>query len=569
MDNLDTQTPQSTHPDYQSYHYQSYRYQSYIDQFNIDELEQQILQGCRINGINAYVECVGRHAQSDKANKVALVHEDTQGNIHKITYAQLDKLSGKMANLLTSLGVEKGDRVSTMLSRTPTLLAVIVGAWRIGAVYQPLFTAFGVEAIEYRLEKAATKVVFTDSHNREKFNDINPLPNMVMVGSEQAAKQYGDWHFDSLMAAQSEDFEPVMLTGEDPFLQMFTSGTVGKSKGVAVPLKALTAFYLYMVHAVGLSDDDQFWNMADPGWAYGLYYAITGPLLVGATTHFNESGFDAKHTLDFIKNHKITNLASSPTAFRMMKSSGVFDNKADELPLLTRISSAGETLNTEVVTWITDHLGASILDHYGQTELGMACCCHHKLTHDQPIGSMGMPLPGYRLAVLDENFNELGAGVQGQLAVDVANSPSLFFQGYTWNEKNPFENGYYLTGDMVEQHDDGTFWFVGRDDDIITTAGYRVGPTDVENTVMEHPSVAETAAIGVPDDIRGHIIKSYVVLKDGYTGNDELAKDIQSLVHARLSAHAYPRIVEFIDALPKTPSGKVQRFMLRSMSVAQ
>lgn len=165
MDNLDTQTPQSTHPDYQSY----------IDQFNIDELEQQILQGCRINSINGYVECVGRHAQSGKANKVALVHEDTQGNIHKITYAQLDKLSGKMANLLTALGVKKGDRVSTMLSRTPTLLAVIVGAWRIGAVYQPLFTAFGVEAIDYRLEKAATKVVFTDSHNREKFNDINPL----------------------------------------------------------------------------------------------------------------------------------------------------------------------------------------------------------------------------------------------------------------------------------------------------------------------------------------------------------------------------------------------------------
>ena len=170
MDNLDTQTPQSTHHDYQNYHYQSY-----IDQFNIDELEQQILQGCRINGINAYVECVGRHANFDKANKVALVHEDTQGDIHKITYAQLDKLSGKMANLLTALGVKKGDRVSTMLPRTPTLLAVIVGAWRIGAVYQPLFTAFGVEAIEYRLQKAATKVVFTDSHNREKFNDINPL----------------------------------------------------------------------------------------------------------------------------------------------------------------------------------------------------------------------------------------------------------------------------------------------------------------------------------------------------------------------------------------------------------
>lgn len=551
-------SPSSTHPPYQSY----------IDQFNINELEQRILVGCRIKGINAYVECVGRHAQSDKANKVALVHEDTQGNVNKITYAQLDALSGKMANLLTSLGVKQGDRVSTMLPRTPNLLAVIVGAWRIGAVYQPLFTAFGVEAIDYRLAKAATKVVFTDAQNREKFNDITQRPTMVMVGNQDDAKRHGDLHFDSLMAAQNDTFEPVMLTGEDPFLQMFTSGTVGKSKGVAVPLKALTAFYLYMVHAVGLSEDDQFWNMADPGWAYGLYYAITGPLLLGATTYFNESGFNAQHTLDFIKNHKITNLAASPTAFRMMKSSGVFDRKADELPLLTRISSAGETLNTEVVTWINENLGATILDHYGQTELGMACCCHHILDHDKPIGSMGLPLPGYRLAVLDDNFNEVGNGVHGQLAVDVANSPALFFQGYTWNEKNPFEKGYYLTGDMVERHDDGTFWFAGRDDDIITTAGYRVGPTDVENTIMEHESVAETAAIGVPDEIRGHVIKSYVVLKDGLTGSEALAKDIQNLVHERLSAHAYPRIVEFIDALPKTPSGKVQRFMLRSMSVA-
>ena len=546
---------------------QSPHYQSYIDQFNIDELENTILQGSRIHGINAYVECVGRHVHSANANKVALVHEDTHGNINNLTYAQLDTLSAKMANLLTSLGVKAGDRVSTMLSRTPSLLAVIVGAWRIGAVYQPLFTAFGVEAIAYRLDKAATKVVFTDVHNREKFNEIKNLPKMVMVGTADEASLHGDLHFDSLMQQQAAHFEPVMLTGEAPFLQMFTSGTVGKSKGVAVPLKALTAFYLYMVHAVGLSDEDNFWNMADPGWAYGLYYAITGPLLLGATTHFNEAGFNAEHTLAFIKNHKITNLAASPTAFRMMKSSGVFDNKADELPLLTRISSAGETLNTEVVTWIHDNLNAVILDHYGQTELGMACCCHHILAHDKPIGSMGVPLPGYRLAVLDDNFNEVGAGVHGQLAVDVANSPSLFFQGYTWNEKNPFENGYYLTGDMVEKHDDGTFWFAGRDDDIITTAGYRVGPTDVENTVMEHESVAETAAIGVPDEIRGHVIKSYVVLKAGYKGSDELAKAIQSLVHERLSAHAYPRIVEFIDTLPKTPSGKVQRFMLRSMSV--
>lgn len=541
-------------------------YHSYIEGFNLDELESRILSGSR-QAINAYVECCGRHATSSKADKVALVHEDTAGNTNKLTYADLDKLSGQMANLLTALGVKKGDRVATMLSRTPNLLAVILGTWRIGAVYQPLFTAFGVEAIEYRLQKANTKVVFTDSANREKFNEIQQLPTMVMVGSQAEADVHQDLHFDTEMAKYGSDCEAVLLNAEEPFLQMFTSGTVGKSKGVAVPLKALTAFYIYMTDAVGLTDEDNFWNMADPGWAYGLYYAITGPLLLGATTHFNEAGFNAQHTLDFIKNHQITNLAASPTAFRMMKSSGVFDNKADELTQLKLISSAGEPLNTEVVTWIKQNLDALIFDHYGQTETGMTCCCHHVLEHDKPIGSMGLPMAGYRLVVIDSEFNEVAHGTEGQLAVDVANSPAFFFQGYTWDEKNPFEKGYYLTGDVVEQHDDGTFWFSGRDDDIITTAGYRVGPTDVENTVLEHEAVAESAAVGVPDEIRGHVIKSFVVLKAGYTGSDELAKEIQNLVHERLSAHAYPRIVEFVESLPKTPSGKIQRFMLRNMSV--
>ncbi len=546
---------------------ESILYDAYLAQFDIEQLEKQILSGCRVNGLNAYVECCGRHAQSDKASKIALVHEDTNGNVNKFTYAQLDEMSGKVANLLKSLGVKAGDRVSTMLSRTPELLSVILGAWRIGAVYQPLFTAFGCEAIEYRLEKADTKVVFTDAHNREKFNEIKQLPKMVMVGTQQEADLHQDLHFASVVESQSSDCEPVLLSGEAPFLQMFTSGTVGKSKGVAVPLKALSAFYLYMYYAVGLRDDDNFWNMADPGWAYGLYYAITGPLLMGATTHFNESGFKADHTFEFITKHQITNLAASPTAFRMMKSSGVFDNKTKELAQLKRISSAGETLNIEVVNWVKDNMGCPIMDQYGQTETGMTCCCHHSLEHETPVGSMGLPLPGYHLVVLDSEFNEVKNGEQGQLAVDVSRSPSFFFQGYTWNEKNPYEGNYYLTGDIVEKHDDGTFWFSGRDDDIITTAGYRVGPTDVENTVMEHEAVAENAAVGVPDEIRGHVIKSFIVLKQGYTGSDELAKEIQHLVHERLSAHAYPRIIEFVDSLPKTPSGKIQRFMLRNMSL--
>ncbi len=538
-------------------------YQDYIDNFDINRLEEQILAGSR-SALNAYVECCGRHAQNGKADKVALVHEDTNGNTFKYTYAELDEMSGKMANLLASYGVKAGDRVSTMLPRTANLLAVILGTWRIGAVYQPLFTAFGVESIEYRLDKADTKVVFTNAENREKFNEIQSLPKMVMVGTTEEASKHDDDHFETVLNAQSADFEPIVLTGDDPFLQMFTSGTVGKSKGVSIPLNALTAFYLYMYYAIGLREDDHYWNMADPGWAYGLYYAITGPLMMGATTHFNECGFDAQQTFDFMKNHKISNLASSPTAYRMMKSSGVFDNKADDFPFLVKANSAGETLNTEVVNWVQDNLGCLVLDQYGQTETGMTCCAHHSLQHPTPVGSMGVPLPGHELIVLDDDFNEVPIGQTGQLAVIVSKSPAFYFTGYSWNEKNPFQDDYYLTGDIVEKHDDGTYWFSGRDDDIIITAGYRVGPTDVENVVMEHEAVAESAAVGIPDETRGNIIKSFIVLKDGHTGSDELAKEIKTLVRERLSAHAFPRQIEFVDALPKTPSGKVQRFMLRN-----
>ncbi|SFB79761.1 acetyl-CoA synthetase [Marinospirillum celere] len=539
-------------------------YAAFMKSFQLAEVEKQ-LDGSLATGFNAYVECCGRHAQGSKANQPALIHEDTQGKVTQLTFAELDALSGKLANLMKSQGVGQGDRVAAMLSRTPDLLALILAAWRLGAVYQPLFTAFGYEAIEYRLTQAKTKLVFTDAENREKFKPIKDLPQMVMLGSDADASQWGDLHYASLLVDQSSNCEAPILDAEAPFLQMFTSGTVGKSKGVAVPVKALPAFYIYMRYAIDLQEGDTFWNMADPGWAYGLYYAITGPLLMGVTTHFNEAGFTAENTLDFLKKHKITNLASAPTAYRMMKSSGVLDGKSNELSLRVA-SSAGEPLNTEVVNWVGDNLGCRVMDHYGQTETGMTCCCHHALTHLSPVGSMGMPMPGYRLAILDAEYKELEAGQTGQLAVDMENSPAFFFQGYTWQEKKPFHDKYYLTGDVVEKHEDGTFWFAGRDDDIITTAGYRVGPTDVENTVLEHPAVAESAAVGKPDELRGYVIKSFVVLKAGHEPSDGLVKDIQALVRERLSAHAFPREIEFVEALPKTPSGKIQRFILRKQA---
>ena len=551
-------------------------YNDYYHNFDMNALLAEIYGEHLDDRLNAYMACCGRHVRDGRGDNLALVHEDTAGNVTRMTFAELDKASAQVANLLTSYGVQVGDQVATMLPRTPELLTIVLATWRIGAVYQTLFTAFGYDSIKYRMDKANTKVVFTNIDNRSKFEDLAEQTKMVMVGSKNNAQadnesKWSDDYYAQMMATQPQTLEAVFLNEDAPFLQMFTSGTVGKSKGVSVPLSALSAFYLYMRYAIDLRADDNYWNMADPGWAYGLYYAITGPLLMGVTTYFNEAGFDAANTRDFMVRHKITNLASSPTAFRMMKSSGVFEKSHDDASAhlaLRCANSAGETLNTEVVNWVETYLNCQVKDQYGQTETGMTCCAHHALAHECPTGSMGMALPGHTLVVLDDDMQVLTDGEQGQLAVVVSQSPAFYFCGYSWNEKDAFVDGYYLTGDVVERHSDGSYWFSGRDDDIIITAGYRVGPTDVENTVLEHEAVAESAAVGVPDEVRDHTIKSYVVLKDGIEGTDEIAKEIQDLVRRRLSTHAYPREVEFVAELPKTPSGKIQRFLLRSLSAA-
>lgn len=538
-------------------------YHHYLEKFSIERVVAR-LDDHQDGLLNAFEACCGRHVRAGRGDVQALVQEDINGDVHSLTYAELDEQSAKLAGWFQAQGLGQGDRVACMLPRTPQLLIAVLATWRIGAVYQPLFTAFGPDAVDYRLGRADTKLVITDQANRYKFDGLSQCPPVLAVGGV-TSEHANDHDWQAALTHTSMSAESPRLSPEAPFLQMFTSGTVGKPKGVAVPLSGMTAFAIYMELAIDLRDDDRFWNMADPGWAYGLYYAITGPLLLGVTTHFCEAGFSAEGALAFMKRHHITNFAAAPTAYRLMKASGLFDDAHETLELRAA-SSAGEPLNTEVVTWVEKSLGCPVMDHYGQTETGMTCNNHHALDHLKHVGAMGVPMPGYRLAILDAEYHELPAGEPGVLAVDIKNSPAHFFQGYTWQEKNPFVEGYYLTGDVVIRNEDGTFQFAGRDDDIITTAGYRVGPTDVENSVMTHPAVAESAAVGQPDEIRGEVIKSYVVLRDGFEASDALADEIKQRVRERLSTHAFPRIIEFVEELPKTPSGKIQRFKLRAQA---
>ena len=513
-----------------------------------------------LEALNACVECCDRHAGTDKT---ALIWEGRDGNGERYSFEQLRALAARFATVLKAQGVGAGDRVAGLMPRTPELLVTVLATWRLGAVYQPLFTAFGPKAIEHRLEQSHARVVVTDSQNRSKLDEVEPCPTIITVNARA-----GELDFHQCLEAADPECEPVMRTGNDPFLLMFTSGTTGPAKPLEVPLRAIVAFKGYMRDAIDLREDDNFWNLADPGWAYGLYYAVTGPLSLGHATTFYDGPFSVESCARIIDKLAITNLAGSPTAYRLLIAAG----EAFSAPIKGRlrvVSSAGEPLNPEVIRWFADELGVTIHDHYGQTELGMVLCNHHGLEHPVHLGSAGFAIPGHRIVVLDEQGSELPAGQPGILAVDREQSPLCWFGGYHGLPTKAFVGKYYLSGDTVELNTDGSISFVGRSDDVITTSGYRVGPFDVESALIEHPSVIEAAVVGKPDPERTELIKAFVVLAAGVQGSPELEETLRQHVRKRLYAHAYPREIEFVSELPKTPSGKLQRFILRNQEIAK
>ena len=540
-------------------------YSSATSQFDYLNTVNAALHGS-LEALNACVECCDRHALP---GRIALFWEGRDGSDATWTYRQLQDNAARFANFLRAQGVGKGDKVAGLLPRNAELLIAVLATWRIGAVYQPLFTAFGPKAIEHRLGSSGARIVVTDAVNRPKLNEVAGCPTVVTVGGAKGEGIVrGDYSFWAEVANQSDECEPLMLTGEDPFLLMFTSGTTGPAKALSVPLKAIVAFQCYMRDAVDLRPEDAFWNVADPGWAYGIYFGVTGPLALGHPITFYDGPFTLDSTCRVINKYGITNLAGSPTAYRLLIAGG--EQFARSIKGKLRIvSSAGEPLNPEVIRWFADNLNVVIHDHYGQTELGMVLCNHHGLDHPVHQGAAGFASPGHRIVVLDENHQELGVGQPGILAVDRSQSPMCWFAGYEGGPTKAFVGDYYLSGDTVEFNPDGSISFVGRSDDVITTSGYRVGPFDVESALIEHPAVVEAAVVGKPDPERTELVKAFVVLSAQYRAAPELAEELRQHVRKRLAAHAYPREIEFVSDLPKTPSGKLQRFILRNQEIAK
>ncbi|MBJ8342107.1 AMP-binding protein [Antrihabitans sp. YC3-6] len=486
-----------------------------------------------------------------------------------VTYGELSEQSSRFAAALAAAGVEPGDRVATLMGKSAELVIALVGIWRRGAVHVPLFTAFAPPAIAFRLGASAAKVVVADADQVGKLapgDDIpaDPAWQVIVVGDGAGVR------FDDLLAAHTAD-EPGAATasvgGRGLLVELFTSGTTGSPKGVGVPVRALASFHAYQEFGLDVRADDVFWNAADPGWAYGLYYGLLAPLASGTRTLLLHAGFSAELTWRVMERFGVTNFAAAPTVYRSLRAAG-------EVPAgvsLRRASSAGEPLTPDVVGWSTQTLGVAVRDHYGQTEHGMfvSNAWHDDLRSDVPAGSMGKPLPGWSAAVLaDDSDDPAAVRTMGRVAIDTAHSPLLWFAGYLdapekTAQRYTDDGRFYLTGDAGMIDEDGYFYFSSRDDDVIIMAGYRIGPFDVESVLVLHESVQEAAVVGMPDELRGEVLEAFVVLREGFVGTAELEGELQQIVKQKYAAHAYPRTVHFVDALPKTPSGKVQRFLLR------
>ncbi|QIB66812.1 AMP-binding protein [Kineobactrum salinum] len=527
-------------------------------QFNLKENTTAIL-GKDTSQLNVAVLCCDRHCGE---NKIALHWRNEEGVSRDYTFEELKVRSEQFSDVLRKQGVGSGDRVAGLLPRIPELVITIIAVWRIGAVYQPLFTAFGPKAIEHRVTTSSAKVIVTDLVNRPKLESAGLSATIVTAIREGETLPAGDVAFNQKVDLSSSNTKPVGRNLDDAFLMMFTSGTTGLPKPLYVSVKALVPFANYMRDAIGLRDDDRFWNLADPGWAYGLYYAVTGPLLLGCATLLYDGPFSVDSAINVIKDNHVNNLAGAPTAYRLMmgaKSKAVHEIKGQ----LRAVSSAGEPLSPDVISWFSENLDTVIHDHYGQTELGMLLCNYHGLQHEVTPGTAGYAMPGFRLAVVSDEGAELAAGEAGILAVELSGSPLFWFTGYEGISTNLVDEQFYLTGDIAILNRNESIKLVGRADDVITSSGYRIGPFDIESVLIEHEAVVEAAVIGKPDTIRTEIIKAFVVLENNVGTTDSLVEELQAWVKQRLGAHSYPREIDFVDDLPKTPSGKVQRFLLK------
>jgi len=537
------------------------------------------LQGLPGGALNIAHEAVDRHAHGALAGRVAFRFLSAAQPAYEITFAELATLTGRFANVLRSLGVGKGDRLFLLAGRIPELYVAMLGALKNGTVVSPLFSAFGPEPIATRVNIGECRVlVTTDGLYRRKVAKIRDrmptLEHVLLVPEEgELVAEPGTLDLRALMQAAPDRFEIERTSPEDPSLLHFTSGTTGTPKGAMHVHGAAITHWATGLYALDLHPQDRYWCTADPGWITGTSYGVIAPLLHGVTSIVDREEFDAHRWYALLAEERISVWYTAPTAIRMLMKAGPELARAHAYPELRFVASVGEPLNPEAVWWGKDVLGLPIHDNWWQTETGGIMIANTPAFDIKP-GSMGRPLPGIDAFVV-EHLEAEGEpprvrvveqpDVEGELALR-AGWPSMF-RGYLNNEaryRKSFAGELYLTGDLVKRDADGYFWFVGRADDVIKSAGHLIGPFEVESALMEHPAVAEAGVIGKPDPTVGEVVKAFVSLKAGHEETEALRRDILGHARKRLGAAVAPKEIAVLATLPRTRSGKIMRRLLKA-----
>ncbi|OCB30498.1 acetate--CoA ligase [Mycobacterium malmoense] len=531
---------------------------------------------------NIAYAAVDRHSTGPDATRTALrfvtdAPWDGTMTTRDLSYAELGRLSRRFSSALRSLGITKGNRVFTLMGRTPELYIAMLGALRNGSVVSPLFSAFGPEPIATRVNIGRADVLVTTRaiYQRKvaKIRDRLPSVRHIFVvddGRAGGAPPPETLDFWQWVNASDEDAPIEPTTADDPALLHFTSGTTGTPKGAIHVHGAVVMHYVTGLYALDLHPDDIYWCTADPGWVTGTSYGIISPLLHGVTCIADEADFDAERWYRILQDQGVSVWYTAPTAIRMLIKAGPELPAQYHFDRLRFIASVGEPLNPEAVWWGKRVLGLPIHDNWWQTETGGIMIANTPAFDIKP-GSMGRPLPGVEAFIVrradDDGPVEVveEPGVEGELALKPG-WPSMF-RGYLNAEeryRKSFADGLYLTGDLAKKDADGYFWFVGRKDDVIKSAGHLIGPFEVESALTDHPAVAEAAVIGIPDPTVGEMVKAFVTLKNGVAADEDLRLQLLGHARKRLGATVAPKEIEFVDSLPHTSSGKIMRRLLKA-----
>ena len=533
---------------------------------------REMLDGLPDGGTNIAWEAVDRHVASGRGDKLAIRWLGRKGASQDLTFARLAEQAARFASVLETLGVQRGDRVFALAGRVPLLYVAALGTLRHGSVFSPLFSAFGPEPIATRIQLGNGTALVTTRKLYLKKVAANraelPLKYVLLIDATGDECPPDTISLPDRMAEADATFPVVHTRPDEMALLHFTSGTTGKPKGAVHVHGAVVGHLITGRFALDLHDDDIFWCTADPGWVTGTSYGIISPLVNGVTMVIDDAPFDVERWYAILREQSVSVWYTAPTAIRMLMRAGADVIPPGGFPSLRFMASVGEPLNPEAVVWGHRHLGMPFHDNWWQTETGGIMIANTAAMDIKP-GSMGKPLPQVDAAIVRRVGDKIEVipepGVHGELALRPG-WPSMF-RGYL-NEQarydSCFVDGWYLSGDLARRDADGYFWFVGRGDDVIKTAGHLIGPFEVESALIEHEAVAEAAVIGLPDEVAGNIIKAFVTLHKGHEPTDALREGILARVRERLGAAVAPREIEFRETLPKTRSGKIMRRLLRA-----